>query len=115
MGWQREVTGYTGSVPRCMGSRNDGAKLGGYASAFARIEVECATEKDASAEAERRQLLEPDPETVEWIYLRNADERWVARRVLRDGTLPAPEPPTEKSLKRKVGDFAVNLLGALPW
>lgn len=98
-----------------MGSQNDGTKLDGYASAFARIEVECATEKDASTEAERRQLLEPDHETVEWIYLRNADERWVARRVLRDGTLQAPEPSTEKSLKRKVGEFAADLLEALPW
>jgi hypothetical protein len=48
-----------------MGSRNDGNKLGGGGSPFAQTEVACATEADASAEAERQQLLEPDPEIVE--------------------------------------------------
>lgn len=48
------------------------------------LEVECADGEAAEAEAARRQAAEDDPE-MEWIYLRNKQEVWVARRVRRDG------------------------------
>lgn len=48
------------------------------------FEVECEDGEAAEAEASRRQADETDPE-MEWIYLRNKQEVWVARRVRRDG------------------------------
>ena len=86
----------------------------GDSSAFAELEVGCATETAAAAESIRRQLLETDPETVEWIYLRNLEGRWVARRVLRQGPVKAPEVPGSKSLLGKIGDFLLALVSYQP-
>ena len=47
-------------------------------------EILCADRASAESEAGRRQQLETDP-AMEWIYLRNGGEQWVARRVPRVG------------------------------
>ncbi len=75
---------------------------------FEETEVTVASEAAAAAEARRRQLLETDPDTIEWIYLRNADGQWVARRVLRYGSPPAPVGP--KSMLGKIGAFLIDLV-----
>lgn len=62
-------------------------------------EIPCASAEAARVEAVRQQELE-DPDEVEWIYLRNKDQQWVARRTPRH---LGPEP----SSKRK------SILGAL--
>jgi hypothetical protein len=82
--------------------------------AFAELEVGCATETAAAAESRRRQLLEADPEMVEWIYLRNPEGRWVARRVLRQGPVMTPEVPGSKSLLGKIGDFLLAIVSYQP-
>lgn len=47
-------------------------------------EIVCSNEQAAQAEAARQQIA--DSSDAEWIYLRNANGQWVARRTLR-GTL----------------------------
>ena len=46
-------------------------------------EVACESEASARAEAERQRLAE-DSTQAEWIYLRNREGQWVARRTPRD-------------------------------
>lgn len=53
---------------------------------FLREEIPCANEAAAKALASSRQVQEPDGDRVEWIYLRNTQHQWVARRTLRDGS-----------------------------
>jgi hypothetical protein len=55
-------------------------------------EILCGDEDSARAQAERQQQLEQAAE-AEWIYLRNKDGRWVARRTARD---PEPSTPSRK-------------------
>ncbi len=57
-------------------------------------EIVCADEHGARVEAVRQQQLE-DPEEVEWIYLRNQNQQWVARRTPRH----MPEPPKSRRSK----------------
>lgn len=45
-------------------------------------EIRCANREAAEVEVHRRQERE-DTDTVEWIYLRNKEREWVARRVPR--------------------------------
>ena len=61
-------------------------------SPVAEREMVCGDEDSARAQAERQQQLEQDPD-AEWIYLRNRDGRWVARRTARD---PQPATPTRR-------------------
>jgi hypothetical protein len=68
------------------------------------IEITCTDEEAARTEARRRQSLEPEGSPMEWIYLRNKSETWVARRV--DNT-PRPEKLTLKKL-------AEDILNAIP-
>jgi hypothetical protein len=42
-------------------------------------EIPCANREEAEAEAQRQQELD-DATEVEWIYLRNKNSEWVARR-----------------------------------
>jgi hypothetical protein len=49
-------------------------------------EIPCDSESAAKAEAEQQQQLE-DPNEVEWIYLRNRNHEWVARRTPRNLTV----------------------------
>jgi hypothetical protein len=72
-------------------------------------EIVCASEVGAKAEAERQQAAELD-ERAEWIYLRNATEMWVARRVDR---YAADHEPV--SFKRAAKEEAANLLNPLEW
>jgi hypothetical protein len=46
-------------------------------------EIQCSNREVAKAEAQRQQELDNDDE-AEWIYLRNKEGRWVARRTPRD-------------------------------
>jgi len=66
-------------------------------------EIPCVNEAAARAEAQRQQALE-DPEEAEWIYLRNKNKEWVARRVPRH----LPEKP--RSFKRKLMDVIIENL-----
>jgi hypothetical protein len=50
---------------------------------FRAMEVVCADERAAEAEARRRMALESDTATVEWITLHSGDGQWVARRWMR--------------------------------
>lgn len=59
---------------------------------FRQTEVLCSDEASAALEAKRRQVDE-NP-AVEWIYLRNKDRVWVARRTLRDGSAPEDQLPS---------------------
>lgn len=45
-------------------------------------EIQCANREAAEVEARRQQDREAT-DTVEWIYLRNKEREWVARRVPR--------------------------------
>ncbi len=54
---------------------------------FDRREIACASGDAAKAEAERQQSL--DTRDAEWIYLRNANGQWVARRTPRDLQAPS--------------------------
>lgn len=56
---------------------------------FASREIPCADREAAAAEAQRRQQHDDDA-VAEWIYLRNTQRRWVARRTPRD---PAAQTP----------------------
>ncbi len=67
-------------------------------------EIACADRASAEREAAQQQQSETDP-SVEWIYLRNTAERWVARRVPRDG--PAQPPSRSEGLV----DGAIGLIG----
>ena len=69
-------------------------------------EIQCADRSGAEAKAARRQRDETDP-SMEWIYLRDSQQRWVARRVPRagDGVLPKP------SKGERILDGALELLG----
>jgi hypothetical protein len=53
------------------------------AAVFEWREIVCDDEETARREAERQQAND-DAELAEWIYLRNAEGIWVARRVPRD-------------------------------
>jgi hypothetical protein len=55
-------------------------------------EILSGDEASARAQAERQQQLEQAPE-AEWIYLRNKDGLWVARRTARD---PQPSTPSRR-------------------
>lgn len=46
-------------------------------------EIQCANREVAEATAQRQQELD-NVDEAEWIYLRNKDGRWVARRTPRD-------------------------------
>ena len=70
-------------------------------SSFDSREIPCADEQAAHAEADRQQALE-DPEDVEWIYLRNKNQQWVARRTPRH--LPEEPQSTKKSVLGAVMD-----------
>ena len=54
----------------------------GVSSEGAWQEYVCSDEAAAKSEAERQTA--GDPEGAEWIYLRDKDERWVARRIPPD-------------------------------
>lgn len=72
-------------------------------SVFDQREIPCANSEAARAEAERQQRLEPEPEQAEWIYLRNQDRQWVARRTLRN-------PVPSRSFRRALLDGVVKNL-----
>lgn len=71
------------------------------ASDFDRLEIACGSEEAARLEAERRQATDDD-ERAEWIYLRNAQDVWVARRVPRDWK------PKPISAKRAFWEWLTN-------
>lgn len=54
-------------------------------------EVRCTNRATAEAEAHRQQERE-DTDTVEWIYLRNKEREWVARRVPRKINVTSKPP-----------------------
>jgi hypothetical protein len=54
----------------------------------------CGDEAAAQREAEKQTA--EDPEGAEWIYLRDNEERWVARRIPPGWTPPKPKPNTWK-------------------
>lgn len=54
----------------------------GDSRSFVELEIECADEAAAQALAQHRQSVELD-DSAEWIYLRNQQKKWVARRVSR--------------------------------
>jgi hypothetical protein len=66
------------------------------------LEVPCASGEDAQAEAARQQLLD-DPDAAEWIYLRNKDHQWVARRTPRN--LPLPKPTKRSRFLDLLAEF----------
>lgn len=66
-------------------------------------EIVCVDERNAKMEADRQQQLE-DPQAVEWIYLRNRDQQWVARRT------PRHMSAAPKSAARRFLDAALDLL-----
>jgi hypothetical protein len=72
-------------------------------------EVVCVSEDDARDEVERQQAAEPD-RRAEWIYLRNASEVWVARRVDR---YPVERAPV--SLKQAAKEEAASFMNPLEW
>ena len=81
---------------------------------FHETEIIAPNEKAAAAEARRQRLAEPDQETIEWIYLRNKNGRWVARRVLRDPSASVRDDPESKSTWQRVADFVVDLITYQP-
>jgi len=70
------------------------------ACAFGEREIACDSEESARLEAQRQQSA--DDATAEWIYLRNADGAWVARRVPRDW------PQTPISFRRALLEWLTN-------
>jgi hypothetical protein len=66
-----------------------GGLLPGAEQNFASREIPCSDCEAAAAEAQRQQLQDDDA-VAEWIYLRNTQGRWVARRTPRD---PAAQTP----------------------
>ena len=66
-------------------------------------EVVCPDENAAMAEAARRTRDDADDQ-VEWIYLRNASDQWVARRVQRHPILEKEVRPWWKSLLESLLD-----------
>jgi hypothetical protein len=83
------------------------------ASDFQHAEVSGPTEADAATEARRRQAQEADPNSVEWIYLRNRDGVWVARRTLRDGSSEVSKQDWTK--RTLIGRFLSALVQWSPW
>ena len=71
---------------RQMKSPHGGTKAGDKASQRAEFdvrEIQCTNREAAEAEAQRQQELD-NADEAEWIYLRNKEGRWVARRTPRD-------------------------------
>jgi hypothetical protein len=71
-------------------------------------EIPCTDRRDAAAEAASQQQTERDP-TMEWIYLRNIDAQWVARRVPRAGDGSKPR----LSRGEQLIDGAIEVIGDL--
>jgi hypothetical protein len=71
-------------------------------------EIVCASEEAARQESQRQQADEDDVR-AEWIYLRNTEGVWVARRVARDS---APKPT---SFKRALLEWLTNPFDWLKW
>jgi hypothetical protein len=67
----------------------------------------CSDEASARREAEER--TSEDVDGAEWIYLRNDEERWVARRIPPGWSPPEPEP---ESMKRAI---LTSLLNPFEW
>jgi hypothetical protein len=74
-------------------------------------DIACAGRQEAAAEARRRQELEPDKTTVEWIYLHDAAGQWVARRTQRYRPGLDDDPPKQKSFLSKLFDVFMDLPG----
>jgi hypothetical protein len=70
-------------------------------------EYVCDDESSARLEAEKQTARDPDG--AEWIYLRNGEERWVARRIPPGWAPPEPKP---ESMKRA---FLTSLLNPFDW
>lgn len=71
-------------------------------------EIGCSDRASAEAEAARQQQSETDP-SMEWIYLRDSEEQWVARRVPRTGDGPEPK----RSRGERIFDGALDFLGGM--
>jgi hypothetical protein len=70
---------------------------------FASREILCADREAAAAEAQRRQEQDDDV-VAEWIYLRNNQGHWVARRTPRD---PAAQTQP-RSFRRSLLDTLID-------
>lgn len=68
------------------------------------LDVRCASREAAEAEARHRQDREDNPD-VEWIFLRDKDRNWVARRTPR-------EP--RRRLRSSVGDAILDVFISWP-
>ena len=68
-------------------------------------EVICGSREEAEAEAARRQAMEPEGSTHEWIYLRNRKRVWVARR---DDHPVGHGKPSLRSLASDLGDEIIR-------
>jgi hypothetical protein len=70
---------------------------------FGRFEIPCLNREAAEAEAKRQQELQTTDE-AEWIYLRNKDRQWVARRTSHN-TQADPTPPSRwRTLREAIID-----------
>jgi hypothetical protein len=70
-----------------------------------KTEILCEDRATAATEASTRQARESDPSEFEWIYLRNSEGSWVARRTERE---PSESKGPRRSLRAKVLDEVVN-------